>query len=57
LVPVDDAPALADAARTILNEPALSARLALAGRLRFENEFSETNVTAAWNTFLQKVAG
>jgi glycosyltransferase involved in cell wall biosynthesis len=57
LVPIDDAPALADAARNILGDPALSARLAQAGRLRFENEFSETNVIAAWNAFLQKVAG
>jgi len=57
LVPIDDAPALADAARTMLNEPALAARLARAGRLRFKNEFSETNVIAAWNVFLQKVSG
>jgi glycosyltransferase involved in cell wall biosynthesis len=56
LVPIDDARALADAARNILGDTALAARLAQAGRLRFDNEFSEKNVTAAWDAFIQKVA-
>jgi hypothetical protein len=39
-----------------LGDTALAARLAQAGRLRFDNEFSEKNVTAAWDAFIQKVA-
>lgn len=55
LVPIDDAPALADAALTLLNDATLRSSLAHHGRQRFVNEFSEATVVAAWLDFLRKV--
>ncbi|MDE8348800.1 MAG: glycosyltransferase [Acidocella sp.] len=55
LVPIDDAAALADAANTMLNDVCLRTKLALGGRQRFVNEFSQATVTAAWLEFLHKV--
>lgn len=52
LVPVDDAPALADGVRRLLADPALRGRLADAGARRVEAEFSETAVVGQWKTLL-----
>ncbi len=56
LVPINDAPALADAAKLLLEDVRLRVKLALAGRQRFAAEFSQNTVTAAWLEFLTKVA-
>lgn len=48
LTPVDDAGALAEAIRDLLNRPMLRARLAAAGASRVEAEFSEAAVVAQW---------
>jgi glycosyltransferase involved in cell wall biosynthesis len=55
LVPIDDPVALAEAARAILADPAGQAALGMAGRARFETEFSQATVVAAWSDFLTKV--
>ncbi len=55
LVPVDDADALASAARLLLGDAGLRARLAAAGRARFEREFAEAAVTATWLEFFAGV--
>lgn len=55
LVPINDAPALADAARLLLGDVRLRVKLALAGRQRFVAEFSQATVIAAWMDFLTKV--
>jgi glycosyltransferase involved in cell wall biosynthesis len=52
LVPVDDAPALADGVRRLLADPALRGRLADAGARRVEAEFSEAAVVGQWKTLL-----
>jgi glycosyltransferase involved in cell wall biosynthesis len=57
LVPVEDAAALADAARRLLADEALRKSLATAGRLRFETEFSEARVVQAWLEFCGKITG
>lgn len=48
LVPVDDADALAQAVRRLLNDPMLRIRLAQQGGARVESEFSEAAVVAQW---------
>jgi glycosyltransferase involved in cell wall biosynthesis len=55
LVPIDDPVALAEAARAILADPAGQAALGMAGRARFETEFSQATVVAAWSDFLTQV--
>jgi len=55
LVPIDDPAALAAAARDILADPAVGIALGTAGRRRFEAEFSEGTVLAAWTDFLRRV--
>jgi glycosyltransferase involved in cell wall biosynthesis len=55
LVPINDAEALADAAKQLLGDVTLRVKLALAGRQRFVAEFSEATVMAAWSDFLTKV--
>jgi glycosyltransferase involved in cell wall biosynthesis len=55
LVPVDDAARLAAAARDMLGDASLRARLAAAGRARFAHEFSEPAVTAIWLDFFNRV--
>jgi glycosyltransferase involved in cell wall biosynthesis len=55
LVPINDAQAMADAARQMLGDVRCRVKLALAGRQRFVAEFSEATVTAAWLDFLNKV--
>ncbi len=57
LVPADDPAALAKAAGTLLAEPATRGGLAAAGRRRFEAEFSQAGVVAAWLDFCRRVAG
>jgi glycosyltransferase involved in cell wall biosynthesis len=56
LVPVDDAPALAEAARIMLADVRLRVKFALAARQRFAAEFSRDVVLAAWLGLLAKVA-
>ncbi|MBX3482497.1 glycosyltransferase [Phenylobacterium sp.] len=48
LVPIDDADALAAAARRLLADPALRRRLAEAGARRVDGEFAEAAVVARW---------
>ncbi|HUM08236.1 MAG TPA: glycosyltransferase [Acidocella sp.] len=55
LVPVDDANSLAIAARLLLGDSGLRAKLAAAGRTRFEAEFAEAAVTATWLDFFARV--
>ena len=51
-VPIDDAPALADAIGTLLADPALAARLVEGGRLRAATEFSEEAVATRYRAVL-----
>ncbi len=55
LVPPEDAEALATSLGLVLQSPSLAARLAAAGRARWEAEFAETPVLARWRGFLQSV--
>jgi glycosyltransferase involved in cell wall biosynthesis len=50
LVPIDDAPALADAIRRVLAEPLLRAGMAHRGQARVEGQFSPAAVVGAWRT-------
>jgi glycosyltransferase involved in cell wall biosynthesis len=56
LVPINDPAALADAAKTMLDDTRLRVKLALRARQRFVDEFSEKTVVAAWMAFLEKIA-
>ena len=56
LVPIDDAHALAVAIRAVLEDRALAARLAAAGRAAYEAGYSETRVVALYRDFLEQVA-
>ena len=55
LVPPEDAEALATSLGLVLQSPSLAARLAAAGRARWEAEFAEAPVLARWRGFLQSV--
>jgi glycosyltransferase involved in cell wall biosynthesis len=55
LVPIEDAAALANAIRGVLDDPARAAALAAAGRSRYECNFAETPVVALWQQFLTTV--
>ena len=55
LVPKEDAAALAGAIGALLADPARAARLAQAGRARFERDFAEAAVVARWRDFLATV--
>ncbi len=57
LAPVDDAAALAGEIRRLLDDPALAARLAEAGRRTFEARFSEPVVVRRWIDFFAEAAG
>ncbi len=57
LVPIDDAPAMAAAARSLLGDIRGRVRLSLNARRRFLDEFAEPTVVAAWQAFLAKAAG
>jgi glycosyltransferase involved in cell wall biosynthesis len=50
LIPIDDAPALAEGVRTLLADNALAKRLAERGRQRVAAEFSEAAVVGQWKT-------
>jgi len=55
LVPIDDAAALAEGAKTLLSDVRLRVKLSLRARQRFMDEFSEKTVLAAWLDFLRRV--
>lgn len=55
LAPVDDADALAAAARRLIEDPALRARLAAAGRARVAGEFSEAVVVEQWRALFARL--
>jgi glycosyltransferase involved in cell wall biosynthesis len=55
LVPPEDPEALAASIRTLLEHPALAARLAEAGRAAFLREHAEAPVLARWRDFLGSV--
>ncbi len=55
LVPLEEARALGDALSTVLADPVLAARLAAAGRARYEAEFAAGPVLARWQAFLRTV--
>jgi len=55
LVPVDAPEPMAEAIRALLGDPERAARLAAAGRARFERDFAEAPVLAQWREFLHKV--
>jgi glycosyltransferase involved in cell wall biosynthesis len=50
LVPIDDAPALAEAAKRLLANPALRQSMVAAGKRRVDQEFSEAAVVAQWQS-------
>jgi glycosyltransferase involved in cell wall biosynthesis len=56
LVPIDDAHALANAIRAVLDDRALAARLGEAGRAAYEAEYSEARVVTLYRDFLESVA-
>jgi glycosyltransferase involved in cell wall biosynthesis len=56
LVPIGDAHALAVAIRAVLEDRALAARLAEAGRAAYEAGYSETRVVTLYRDFLEQVA-
>jgi glycosyltransferase involved in cell wall biosynthesis len=55
LVPIDDAGALARAIARIIDDPALRARLAEAGRAAYEAEFTEGRVVTLYRDLLERV--
>ena len=55
LTPREDPRALADAVAAVLDDGERAARLATAGRARFEAEFAEAPVLARWRRFLGEV--
>jgi hypothetical protein len=56
LAPTGDPAALADAIRTLLDDPARAASIAAAGRAVFARDFAEAPVLAAWSVFLEAAA-
>ncbi|HUE18432.1 MAG TPA: glycosyltransferase [Stellaceae bacterium] len=56
LVPVEDAVALAAALRRLAGDAALRARLAAGGHARYESEFGEASVIAAYRDIFSRVA-
>jgi glycosyltransferase involved in cell wall biosynthesis len=56
LVPVDDAEALAGALTRVLADKGLAARLAEAGRARFESEFTEEAAVARYLDLCERIA-
>jgi glycosyltransferase involved in cell wall biosynthesis len=57
LAPVDDAPALARAIRTVAEDPDLRAALGAAGRAAFEADFTEGAVVKRYLDFFQSLVG
>ena len=56
LVPLEDAEALATSILTLLYSPALGDRLAAAGRVAYEEAFTENVVVASYMSLLRKLA-
>ena len=54
LVPIDDAPATAEAVRRLLADPALRARLVEAGSARVTGEFAPARVVAQWRALFAR---
>lgn len=52
LVPIDDAPALAEAALALLSDPSRRAAFAAAGRARVEADFSKAAIVEQWRALL-----
>jgi glycosyltransferase involved in cell wall biosynthesis len=57
LVPIDDAPALALAMGRLIDDPALTLRLAAAGRAAFERDFTEAAVARRYRDFYAEITG
>ncbi len=55
LIPVDDAASLAEAAQRLLDDPAARATMAVRGKARVADEFSEAAVVAQWRTLLAEM--
>lgn len=55
LVPVDDAKALARAIRMLLDDKQMRARIAQAGRLAYERNFTETSVVKQYLAFFERI--
>lgn len=55
IVPLEDAPAIASAVRTIIDNPAMAQRMVEAGRLAYEAEFTERAVVARYLSLFEKV--
>lgn len=55
VVPVDDVAALGAAIRRMADNPSLRARLAAAGRARFEGEFTRAGTVAAYLDFYREI--
>ena len=55
LVPVDDPDGLAAGIRTLLADPANAERLAVEGRRRFEESYTEKAVVAQYQSFFERV--
>ena len=56
LTPVDDAPAMAVAIKSVLNDDTFARDLAQAGRRRYEDEFTEAHVVKQYLNFFQEIA-
>lgn len=56
LVPIGDAPGLAHAITSLLDDPARADELAEAGRAEFEANYAEAPVLAKWRLFLEAAA-
>lgn len=57
LVPVDDAPAMAAAIGRLIDDPALAAELAAAGKREYETRFTEAAVVRRYVDLFEKVSG
>ena len=56
LVNIDDADALADGIRAVMDDAARSTAMVAAGRARFEQEFAQAPVVARWRSKLAELA-
>lgn len=55
LVPLEDAPALASSINTLIDNPALGARLAEAGRAAYQEQFTEAAIVERYLEFFEQV--
>jgi glycosyltransferase involved in cell wall biosynthesis len=56
IVPLEDAPAIASAVRTVIDNPAMAARMVESGRAAFDAEFTEQVVVARYLELFEKAA-